>query len=291
MMLKVIHLLLLVHVFSCASSYKRPESFAQKMNRYRARISSNSIPRLTVNTNQFRKPASIPQQVAPKNRLNLLKSPTLLPKNKNIENIHFSNKRIYFLSLLEQYRSFRSYLPQKTKTPSINSCPGLHGAFLEYMRSHPSPLPGRQANFNPKGALLALPLSHNPQSKILKDIKENKRKKQLFQKALHIHAEKIYSELVELCQYGSSNNYYAYENLMNHIKRHPQKFPVSPKNLQTLIKTTIFVNKILLSAIKQQSPSVGRSPAALSQESNPWIEKAMNKNHLKWFKQYLHIVK
>ena len=289
MVIKMSYIILLLHIFSCSSQYKRPESFNQKMNRYQARLSSNIIPQLTVNTQKFqinstksRTPASIPTQET---------SPKLYAKSQDIKITHFSNKRLYFLSLMDQYRKFQSYLPKENKVSSVNSCPSLHGAFLEYKRLQPvlAPSPKQNLNINPTDALLALPLGHKPQSKTLKDIEQDQRNNKHLAKALHIHAEKIYSELIELCQYGSSNNYYAYENLMGHIKRHPKKFDHSLSGLQSLIKTAIFANKVILSTIEKQLSS--RAPASIPKQSNPWLKKAMKKNHIDWIEKYLDTVK
>ena len=290
---KLIYFLILAHAFSCASDYKRPESFAQKMRRYQARLSSNSVPPLTVNIRKFRDAQSVSRIPASRSRPELKKNSPFNPSKgiRDIQNIYFSNKRLYFLSLLDQYLNFRRYLSEK-QPPLINSCPGLHGAFLEYKRTH-IPRPRTVlTNIQNGETLFSLPLTHKLQSKTLNDVDAEKRDSKLFYKALNVHTEKIHSELVELCQYGSSDNYYAYENLMNHIKRNPQGFFPSLENLKILIKTTIFANNILLSTLKKQPHSnISRSPAALRQKNNPWLKKAMKKNHLGWFERYSHSVK
>ena len=248
------------------------------MRRYHANISTNSIPSLTVNVQQFqakqyasRKPASRPTP-----ELNKKSSLKFSNQAKEIQSIYFTNKRLYFLSLLDQYFNFQYFLPNK-KFPAINSCPGLHGAFLEYKKNHTAFAPSLSTNVTVSGALLSLPITHGSRGKVLRDVKEEKGRKKFLQKALSIHTEKIYSELVELCQYGSSDNYYAYENLMNHIKHHPQKSVPSPENLQTLLKTSIFANNIILSNLKEQLPNISRHPASVQFRNNSWIKKSMKK--------------
>ena len=285
---KLIYLLILTHTFSCASGYKRPESFVEKMRRYRAKISSNSVPMLTVNTRQFGEKKYTSRQPASRPHPELKKTSSLNFSDKDGEHIHFTNKRLYFLSLLNQYLNFQQFLLKK-KSPTINSCPGLHSTFLEHKKNRPPISQAIPTGIQPKGVLLSLPLSHNSRSETLKDIKADQ---YFLQKALSIHTEKIYSELVELCQYGSSDNYYAYENLMTHIKRHPQKFSPTPQNLQILLKTTIFANKVILSTLKEQlTPDISRGPASLQSSGNPWLKKTMKKNNLNWFERYIHSVK
>ena len=277
---KLLYLLILTHAFSCASGYQRPEPFVEKMRRYRAKLSSNSVPLLTVNTRQFqekkhasRGPASLP--------------PATL--NKEFGS-NFSNKRLYFLSLLDQYLNFQHFLVEK-KSPTINSCPGLHNAFLEYKKNRPTRSRPVWNNLQAQGVLLSLPTTHNPRGKTLRDLAIKQNSGKMLQKALGIHVEKIHSELVELCQYGSSDNYYAYENLMNHIKRNPQKFAPSPHNLQTLLKTTIFANKIILSNLEEQLPPISRGPASQQFRNNPWLKKTIKKSNIDWFEHYIHSVK
>ena len=290
MMVKLLHLLLMMHLLSCASGPRRPESFAQKMRRYQAKTSSHHIPTLTVDARQFQQRLPASDSARP----SLKKTSALNPaKNgKGLEkNIHFSNKRLYFLSLLEQHGKFENYLPGRV-SPAIGSCPGLHSAFLDYKRSYTPTGKKLRAEVQPTGALLALPVGHGKQDKTLADIEEKGERKQLFNKALSVHVEKIHSELVELCQYGTSDNYYAYENLMTHIKRDSRGFPVSSQNLQSLVKTTIFSNKILLSALeKQVAPKNLRAPASAAPKSQSWLHKVMQKHHLEWFEQYAHTIK
>ena len=295
MMVKLLHLLFMIHLISCASQNIRKESFEQKMRHYQTKAQSNLIPALTVDTRHF-------QQIQTSSRRPASASPThskmkapsaLAPSKKGmgLQRIHFSNKRLYFLSLLEQHEKFQNYLSQPI-SPPIESCPGLHNAFLDYKRSGQSLRRNTPANIQPTGALLNLPVEHVSQGKLLADIEEQKLRKQLFPKALSVHVEKTYAELVELCHYGSSDNYYAYENLMTHIKRAPQGFLASSKNLQSLIKTTIFSNDILLSTLEKQTSQKNlRAPASLSTKGHFWLNKVIQKHHLQWFEKYIQTIK
>ena len=206
---------------SCSSGFKRPESIADKMVRFKAKnIGQNFTPSYQVADVQFqskrrgRAPASV------------IKSNT---GKKNI-----SNKRLYFLSLHNQYQQLKQYVGTDS-APTLSICPRFHTSLLKYKDTYGStPYQSKvytskytkdqlvDKNYSAKYPELYLPVTKDAVTPTVMDILAKNSKKQVenvVQNALQIHLSKTYNELKELCEFGSSDNYYVYENLLTHIQR------------------------------------------------------------------------
>ena len=102
---------------NCASTYRRPESFAAKMSRFEKQKTENisvpniELPDVTVTSSQ---------EVSKKTR-------SIASQYSKIPLTH-SNKRLYFLTLLSQYNNFRNY--SQKSFPSVNFCPNFHSSML-----------------------------------------------------------------------------------------------------------------------------------------------------------------
>jgi hypothetical protein len=147
---------------------------------------------------------------------------------------------------------------------------------------------------------LLLPLTKNETSPKVIDIIRNSGHSmndfainELVHKALDIHLAKTYSEIQELCEYGSSDNYYIYENLITHIKNN--NFDASTHNMNILLKTTIFSNIALITSLnKEQSAKAGgRAIASVPTENNKYAysSEVMARLNVNWANQYFDYLK
>ena len=209
------------------------------------------------------------------------------------------NKDIYFLTLYQQYRSLSEFSLAHINR-NIKHCPSFHSSFLElkekrselfkqaqlqslkpsYLSFFSSRSPQLKSHFSAYYPEFNLPLSsqgflyNNPQS--IKDflrtrpqIFQNPNKTQkLINHALRSYLDNTYYELQELCENGSSENYYVYENLSRYIEKQKTFSPLKA-NLQVLLKTTLFYNWALIESLTDQIdlPSQ-RTPASSAYDQN-----------------------
>lgn len=243
---------------SCSSQFKRPESFQEKMSRFKSRnLGRNIVPKTAVDTSALAYKASRgPASVQGKK---VKKAP--LPYN---------NKKLYFLTLLDQYESLKSFSKSET-APTLEICPKFHSTLVyhkeEYQGFHYSkrvwtPNQYDSSKVEEQGYLashpeLLLPVNLDSDVPTVGDMikKGNMSKEEtdaILYAALDTHLKKTYSEIQELCEYGNSNNYYNYENLMTFVKG-DHKLSKNAESAQTLLQTTIFSNISLKKSIFKNS--------------------------------------
>ena len=271
---------------SCGSNYKRPESIEDKMARYKTHQTNQNIvpeiPLISENMNI---------QVASR-------GPASVRGNWDNVEVPASNKKLYFLTLFEQYQSLKKYSGEQ-KAPELNHCPSFHTAWLDYKDAYASPTPkiktsyeNRYKNYSEQTVAfypeLALPLSSDsPTPRVVDLIKSEKSNvNEMVNKGISIHLQKTYSELKELCNTGFSENYYTYENLTTHIQRKGRSFGPGGKSMGVLLKTTLFSNMALINSLGE---SRGRGPASAGQSQ--YDKKVMKKLNVKWAKGYFQAVK
>lgn len=276
----------LVLLSSCGSSYKRPESIEQKMERFQAKDTNiNKVPEFVVleRKTQSRAPASV-QSTDEKD----------LSTEEGI-----SRKKLYFLTMLEQYNNFRAF-DETGNFKEVATCPSFHEELLKAKED--IPLSSRKINmklysqissFDKKTLAyypeLMLPVSsHGPKVfEVLSKSKETPSDKPMKQ-ALYYHTEKLFSEIAELCEYGASDNYYTFANFETHLKKH--SFKENKDNLISLTKTTVVSNLILLRSIQENSHPIeqGRFPASASIGRDPlrFQARVLSKLGLQWAKEY-----
>jgi hypothetical protein len=298
---------------SCAlllSSCAGPESYQQKMARYEPKaISKNQVPDIKTADFKFinnKKPDA--KKTA--------RFPASAPENPNLDKdskeANPTNKKLYFLTLLSEYESLKNY-SQEFAGPSVSICPNFHTSLLRHIDKFAnspksSPL-GKKFSYDSKKYTdemyvagrpeLLLPLSKDGVSpKVIDVIKSTSEPmsdfaiNELVHKALDIHLAKTYSEIRELCEYGVSDNYYIYENLITHIKNN--KFEADNKNMNTLLKTTIFSNIALMNSIDKQSVSAsGRSIASITKDQKipTYATEVMARLNVTWANQYFDYIK
>lgn len=294
-------ILSLSFIAACAG----PESYEAKMNRYTPKtLTKNQVPEIKSNGFTFsgkgnRAPASV---VVKKDET---ADPTL--------EVNYTNKKLYFLTLLGQYEGMKKYSAQ-FDAPAINICPHFHTSLLQHKDAKATTFSATVKTFNNKKFTydkarlkdeqyvarhpeLLLPLSQNETTPRVVDIMRSEaelteiKMNDFVHRALDIHLSKTYTEIRELCEYGVSDNYYIYENLITHIKS--SDFKAVDSNLNTLLKTTVFSNIALVTSLEKNVPAPARSIASIKETgtSSTYANEMMARLNVEWAKEYFEDIK
>lgn len=283
---------------SCAS----PESYQTKMSRYTPKqFGVNQVPDITTAGFKFTSPKGA-------------RTPASAEKATSVEmtssdEATLSNKKLYFLTLFGQYENMKTYASD-FNAPSVSVCPHFHNSLLEHNGRKPagfaSKMPATNtkkfsydsSKFNDESYValhpeLSLPLAKDEvtpkvidifrsQAKTMNESKMN----ELVHTALDIHLSKTYAEVRELCEFGVSDNYYIYENLITHIKN--SSFAPAEKNMNTLLRTTVFSNIALVTSLNKIQPTAMRSIASVSKKdtSVPYSNEVMTRLNVEWAREY-----
>jgi hypothetical protein len=275
-----------ITLFTACSHYKRPESFSDKMNRFQAKnLGENVVPNFPVLTykNQTKTVGRAPASIA-------------IEDGKSDERYQtYSTKGLYFLSLYWQFQELKNYSSIDISAPK--SCPHFHTALLNNQIQFngdkktpksfnnissmswdkPEAINNRPEFFLPTAA-------YTSKSTVIEQITKSPiDAEKITQAAINLHATKMRSELNELCEYGTSDNYYAFESLINYAK--DQKGLTSnERSIQAMFKTTILSNYALLNSLN----TVGRAPASIAEsEQKHLLNKILTNLNAPWFNEYL----
>lgn len=295
---------------SALASCAGPESYQDKMARYTPKaVGKNQVP--DIKTAEFKFKAQAPSSTD-KGR-----APASAPENPgmNEENkeANPTNKKLYFLTLYSEYESLKKY-SQEFVGPAVSICPNFHTSLLRHNEKTATPMnsgmpKNKKFSYESKNMSddkyvasrpeLLLPLSKDEVTPKVIDVIRSSGDlnefavNELVHKAIDIHLAKTYSEIRELCEYGVSDNYYIYENLITHIKNN--KFEADSKNMNTLLKTTVFSNIALMSSLETQekAPATGRSIASVSSDSkkSTYATEVMARLNVNWANQYFDFIK
>lgn len=306
----------LVSAFSAAlllSSCAGPESYQQKMARYTPKNEGkNQVPEIKTldfkfaQTGMKNSAGRGPASAAPAESAEPLKTTVELENNP-------TNKKLYFLSLYTQYETLKNYSTEFVG-PAVSICPNFHTSLLRHREKAPEKTAATvgvkkfsydSARFQDESYVagnpeLLLPLSKEETTPRVIDVIRGSKGNvtefavnELVHKALDIHLSKTYSEIRELCEYGVSDNYYIYENLITHIKNN--KFEADSANMNTLLKTTVFSNQALMASLEKQNnarKTAGRSIASVNTESKngPYVGEIMARLNVGWAGQYFDFI-
>ncbi|PIP89228.1 MAG: hypothetical protein COW01_06805 [Bdellovibrionales bacterium CG12_big_fil_rev_8_21_14_0_65_38_15] len=262
--------------------YSPPETFESKMARYQVRNTGNSgvpeIEPIQFKTTRMRAPASVE------------------PKTEK-EDINFSNRKLYFITLYKQYHELSSF--SQTPVREIKQCPSFHSALVDHSEVE-KPRVDWKVQYNTNKIQdenyvkyypeLYLSMDDNaPTPRVVDLIRNDTSKTQsLVQSAIEKHVDKTHAELAELCEYGTSDNYYAFENLNTEIRK-KDVAPASTTGMKILLKTTLFSNKALIESLKQSS-TPSRSPASAIKKVD-FEALVMNRLGVPWAKGYYQSLK
>jgi hypothetical protein len=275
-----------ITLFSACSHYKRPESFSDKMNRFQAKnLGENVVPNFPVLTykNQSKTIGRAPASIA-------------IEDGKSDERYQtYSTKGLYFLSLYWQFQELKNYSTIDISAPK--SCPHFHTALLnnqiQFNGDKKTPKSfnnisstswDKPETINNRPEFFLPTAAYTSKSTVIEQIaKSPKDAEKITQAAINLHTAKMRSELNELCEYGTSDNYYAFESLINYAK--DQKGLTSnERSIQAMFKTTILSNYALLNSLN----TVGRAPASIAEsEQKNLLNKILTNLNAPWFNEYL----
>ena len=309
-MKKNVCILLTITFSTVLSSCAGPESYYQKMARYtpQTAVLKTSVPQIDSEGFQFKlKSTRVPAST---------KSSVTSIEKTSSEEATLSNKKLYFLTLLGQYEGLKKYA-QDFEAPSVNICPHFHTSVLDHKSRKPASVysnveikDGKKFSYDSNRFSdqdyvasrpeLSLPLSRDEVTPKVIDIFRSEglahnddKMNEMVHKALDIHLAKTYSEIRELCEYGVSNNYYIYENLITHIKN--SDFKPATVNMNTLLKTTVFSNIALVTSLDKIKPSSLRSIASvepkLKDSTASYANEVMSRLSVQWAKEYFDHIK
>ena len=290
------------------------ESYDQKMARYVPKVvGKNLVPEM--------KTAEFNFTATPQVKVQKLRGPASKSETPNLseeaKETNTSNKKLYFLSLFSEYETIKKY-SQEFLGPAVTICPNFHTSMLRHNDNLAITTKNNSKEnskiikfvydsskytddiYVAKRPELLLPLTKDETSpKVIDIIRSSSYSmndfaiNELVHKALDIHLAKTYSEIQELCEYGSSDNYYIYENLITHIKNN--NFEANTKNMDVLLKTTIFSNIALITSLdKEQSPKTnGRAIASMPTENKKYAysTEVMARLNVNWANQYFDYLK
>ncbi len=300
----IVSSLSLITLYSCGTT----ETFETKMMRYTPKtLGQNQVPEFSTEGFVLSTPTSkagrMPASVKP------------IPTESITEDTKLSNKKLYFLSLYGQYESLKKY-GESFNGPKVEICPSFHTSLIEHndkkasmkeiteVQSKTRRFSYDTSRFNDnvyvaQNPELLLPVVKNEVHPKVIDILKSEGEKlnpgrinEIVQNALDIHLAKTYSEIRQLCEFGVSDNYYIYENLITHIKSNEFK-PVD-KNLNTLLKTTLFSNMALVTSIEKNQKEVGRAIASVEKPTNgstPYSQEVLTRLNVEWAGEYFEHIK
>lgn len=289
---------------SCAG----PENYQQKMARYTPKeMGKNQVPE--IKTADFRFKPTKESKIDGRAPASAPDAPSL---NEDQKESNPTNKKLYFLTLYSEYQALQNY-SQDFKGPPVNICPNFHTSLLRHNektakmfqvpKTHKFSYDSKKYKdeiYVAGRPELLLPLSKEEVTPKVIDVIRSSGDSlsefainELVHKAIDIHLAKTYSEIRELCEYGVSDNYYIYENLITHIKNN--KFEADSKNMNTLLKTTLFSNYALMTSLEGQSKTqaAGRSIASVHTEnkSTAYPSEVMSRLNVNWAGQYYDFIK
>ncbi len=296
-------LVLMTVTLSVLASCSSPESYQTKMSRYTPKqFSTNQVPEITTSGFQFAKTKS--------SRFPASSSSATSVEATQSDEATLSNKKLYFLTLFGQYESMNKYASD-FDAPAVSICPHFHNSLLEHNDRRPAGIASRvpakstkkfsydASKFNDAQYVaahpeLSLPLAKNEVTPKVIDIFRSEGAKindtkmnELVHTALDIHLAKTYAEIRELCEFGVSDNYYIYENMITHIKN--TNFAPAESNMNTLLKTTVFSNIALVTALNKVQPQAMRSIASVEVKkdpSTPYSNEVMTRLNVEWAHEY-----
>jgi hypothetical protein len=312
--LKVLSILYISVQFlaSCSSTYRAPESFDEKVSRYKPQThSKNQTPELPTFS-----PQSIKSGRAPASVESVTRAQKIGPVQEFVQS--HSPKRLYFLTLYTQYQKLSELKQIKSKAPEV--CPHYHSTLVEHHEYFSQKLTssGLENKIYSKALIkslksspeklayfpeLALPIKADSLRPRVIDLISHesdaytpKVAKKMIDEAMSTHLKKTHSELAELCEFGSSDNYYIYENLIGRIER-VGPYEAGPIGAQTMLKTGIVFNQALIKSLKPEhsgakvTPKASRAPASVTKGSQEmYHHEALSRLKAGWMDTYFSML-
>lgn len=216
----------------------------------------------------------------------------------------FSNRKIYFLTLLSQYYELKNL--GKVESPEVTICPSFHTDVVNNVQTikknikHTidfsllkydfSKVVSREADYLSLYPELSLPLtSDHSHPAVFDGINEKTSHKfpEFFKTGYSVHVAKTYKELSDLCEKGQTDNYYVFENLMTYFKSHPD-FKDDKKAMKAILKSTIFANMALIKSLNMQ---IEQERKVASIDYNSFEEEILSRLEATWVRSYFETMK
>ena len=209
------------------------------------------------------------------------------------------DKGIYFLIYYEQYESYRKLVGGLDR---IDSCPNFHSALLEYFPLNrgeeqnspldPYQLPWEKLKNLPASTWaffpeLSLPLQNQSPFPSLIEIFQNQvqnSESELLTRALLLHGKMMKAELDELCENGSTENSYVFENTDTYLKDHADKLS-QDEHLKILNRINLFSNLTLIKVLQEAVPNQ-RRPSSVQAMRNNFEAELLERMHATWATKY-----
>jgi hypothetical protein len=194
-----------------------------------------------------------------------------LTRNKDAESnrapasndqLSLKNTELYFFSLYSQFRYFEQMLQLENKRNNI--CPQFHHAlqvneslakerqFTVVFKQHDYISISNNVESFWYFPELSLPIDSDDDADLVYEKLTKSNAKDLIFKALTTQYEKIANEVDELCERGTSNNLYVFQNFIDYVKDH-QDFTNSIVGMKAMLKLPIFSNYYLLSMLTESN--------------------------------------
>ncbi len=239
-MKKLTTLFFLISLTSCSSFNPSKDPIEQKLSEFEDRSNSevNPIPPFKIRhfDKKSRGPASASEAEV----------------TRDISKLN--NKKVYFLSLYEQYLTFSSLYPSFKK--EIKTCAYFHQEVVSYK--------DKAKNWEYE---LREEISDDIDNIVWHLPYEGKRAtKETLPLAMKEHMDRTYTELSNLCYNGFSDNYYVFENYIT-LAKDKKVAAGTQEGANSLIKNSIVFNKVLIDNLsKKKKVPVGRGIASKVQE-------------------------
>lgn len=219
----------------------------------------------------------------------------------NLEEVN--NKKVYFLTLLGQYNRFNSLLGKTNE--DIKVCPFFHnsivrqGKYLRKLKENASGIKGKDylrvsysPNLLPLFPELSLPVNEEENVyQYTSQFKSNDMIQSFVKVAMEEHAARNKKELKKLCEYGASDNYYLFENLLTHFNTE-DAFNNSMDSLRAVLKIPVFANLLLLRSLDPQFVYYGKKQfyevSQISGKYSIFEEELITRSNLSWMKLYIN---
>lgn len=219
----------------------------------------------------------------------------------------FSNRKIYFLTLLSQYQELK--MITRIDSPDIKVCPSFHTEVLDNKKvSKPSSkvfVDLAHVNYDFNGLMkkdgdylslfpeLSLPLTTEAlHPSVIDSLNEGNQKhfSEMLVKAYKIHLGKVYTELNDMCEKGQTDNFYIFENLVSYTKSHPD-FKDQKAAMNSVLKSSVFANMYILKSLKIKH-ALERNVASTTQnELSNFEEEVLSRTDTFWVKNYFDELK
>ena len=273
-------------LLGCSSHYKKPESIESKMTRFQSKdLALNRLPQIEVVN--FRPTA---------------RGLASMPKENSGKSLKYSNKKLYFLTLYRQHKEFAGYAQGYENLPEISICPSFHTTLVNYRNKKNISMKHLRRDYRPLFNTKNLDASIYPELSlstpegisVKEKIKRNPNEdvSQIVLKGVVFHRKKIHQELQELCEYGYSKNYYAYENLITKQEKE-RVLTANTEGIKILLKTMPFVNKFLLDSLNSSSrKKINRNIASIQKkEDDPYYQALVQQFKTPWIKDYFQNIR